>query len=97
MAGGMVSSASAIASAASLVVQGGVSPQVAGVSAVLASLASAFINLPLRARIACNPRLTAHVGQALVSVLLVGLIGAALQLIATPLLPYMFPATLATR
>jgi uncharacterized membrane protein (DUF4010 family) len=47
---GLVSSASATAAAATLSAAGKVSPELAGTAAVLASMASAFINLPLVAK-----------------------------------------------
>lgn len=45
--GGFVSSASATASAAKLASQGKISPAIAGISVVLTSVSSAFVNLPL--------------------------------------------------
>jgi uncharacterized membrane protein (DUF4010 family) len=47
---GLVSSASATAAAATLSATGKVSPELAGTAAVLASMASAFVNLPLVAK-----------------------------------------------
>ncbi len=67
LVGGMVSSASAVASAALLARQGSESipPQVAGTGAVLASLMSALVDLPLVARIGKDRRLTRRVAVAL--------------------------------
>jgi uncharacterized membrane protein (DUF4010 family) len=48
--GGFVSSASATAAAATLSAAGKVSPELAGTAAVLASMASAFVNVPLVAK-----------------------------------------------
>lgn len=45
--GGLFSSSSAVAAAAALAVNGSVSPAVAGASAVIASLASVLVNVPL--------------------------------------------------
>lgn len=84
--GGFVSSASAVASAGSLAAHDGVSPTVAGISALLASLASALINLPLIARIARKPELTVRVTRALALIVAAGLVGAAIQAVAAPLL-----------
>jgi uncharacterized membrane protein (DUF4010 family) len=90
IAGGMVSSASAVASAGSLAAQGSVSPAVAGTGAVLASLASALINLPLIARVADTPILITRVRRALLLVLLVGLVGALVQIPVAPALHQVF-------
>jgi len=45
--GGMVSSASTTATAATLASAGKISPQIAGAATVLTSMASALVNLPL--------------------------------------------------
>ncbi|MES2461129.1 MAG: DUF4010 domain-containing protein [Armatimonadota bacterium] len=81
IAGGLVSSSSAVASAASLAIHDGVTPVEAGIGAVLASLSSAFISLPLLARVAAQPPLTARVGRALALITTAGIVGAALQLL----------------
>jgi uncharacterized membrane protein (DUF4010 family) len=83
IAGGLVSSSSAVASAASLSVHDGVTPVEAGIGAVLASLSSAFISLPLLARVAGQPRLTRRVAGALGLISAAGAIGAALQVMGT--------------
>ena len=49
--GGLISSASAVASVTTLVLHGTITPQEAGIGAVLASLVSALVNLPLVARL----------------------------------------------
>jgi uncharacterized membrane protein (DUF4010 family) len=56
--GGLVSSASTTAAAANMVAHGQLQPGVAGTGVVLASLASALINLPIIHRQAANPALT---------------------------------------
>lgn len=77
--GGLVSSSSAVASAASLSLHDGVTPAEAGIGAVLASLSSSFISLPLIARVARQPPLTARIVRALAVITAAGAIGAALQ------------------
>lgn len=56
--GGMVSSASTTAAAATMAIHGKLSPDVAGIATVFASIASALVNLPLVQRQAHNKRLT---------------------------------------
>jgi len=56
--GGLVSSASTTAAAANMVAHGQLQPGVAGTGVVLASLASALINLPIIQRQAKNPALS---------------------------------------
>ncbi|GGI53321.1 membrane protein [Oxalicibacterium solurbis] len=82
--GGVVSSASAVAAAASLVGSGEVAAHVASTGAVLASLASVLINLPLVLR-AHNRRLTMRLGVATLSIAALGVVGA---LAAKPLLNF---------
>ena len=77
--GGFVSSASAVASAAMLAAQGQVTPAVAGIGAVLASLASAGANFVIAARVAKDRRLNFELGRALGLVVALGLAGAFLQ------------------
>jgi uncharacterized membrane protein (DUF4010 family) len=79
IAGGFVSSASAVASAAMLAAQGHVTPTVAGIGSVLASLASAGVNMVLVARVAHDPKLNLRVGRALGVVLACGIGGAIVQ------------------
>jgi uncharacterized membrane protein (DUF4010 family) len=74
--GGFVSSASAVAAAAMLASQGKVTPVVAGVGAVLASLASVGVNIVLVARFSGSRALARRLGIALSIVLAVGLVGA---------------------
>jgi uncharacterized membrane protein (DUF4010 family) len=84
--GGAVSSASAVASAATLAEHGRLTPLVAGTGAVLASLASAVINLPLVARVAGEPGLTRRLGWSLTLVVVAGLAGIVLQHTVVPAL-----------
>lgn len=77
--GGVVSSASAVASAAMLAAQGKVTPTVAGIGAVLASLASAAVNFVLAVRVASEPRLSRRLAGAIGAVILLGVVGAVLQ------------------
>jgi uncharacterized membrane protein (DUF4010 family) len=74
--GGLVSSASACAAAATLGEQGKISPAIAGIGVVLASLASAAVNVGLVARFSGSRALTRRVTLATAIVLVVGLAGA---------------------
>jgi uncharacterized membrane protein (DUF4010 family) len=67
--GGTVSSASATAAAATMAIHGKLSPEVAGVGTVFASIASALVNLPLVQRQSHDKRLTRNL--AISSLLLV--------------------------
>ncbi len=69
--GGFVSSASATAAAASLAIRGSVSAWAAGSAAILASMASAVVNVPLVARGAKDKSVTRRV--ALITVLQVAI------------------------
>ncbi|MBW4590366.1 DUF4010 domain-containing protein [Aetokthonos hydrillicola Thurmond2011] len=73
--GGLISSASAVASAATLADHGTLSAKVAGTGAVLASVTSALVNLPLVARISRTRQLTIRLTIALGLVSVLGLIG----------------------
>jgi uncharacterized membrane protein (DUF4010 family) len=79
VAGGVVSSASAVASAGILAAQGHVTPAIAGVASVLASLASAAVNLVLVARMAHDRNLTLRLARSLGIVVALGIAGALLQ------------------
>jgi uncharacterized membrane protein (DUF4010 family) len=72
--GGMVSSASAVAAAASLFASGSISSELASAGAVAASITSVLINLPfvLRAR---HRALTARLGMAMAAISLLGVLG----------------------
>ena len=78
--GGLVSSASAVASAANLASTGTLSPMVAGVGAIVASLASALVNLPIVSRVARDRRLTRRVAVVIGGLLLVAALGVGAQL-----------------
>jgi uncharacterized membrane protein (DUF4010 family) len=79
MAGGVVSSASAVASAANLTAAGTLPAQVAGVGAVSASAASAIVNLPLVARLAKDRVLAWKLTWALGGIVVLGAVGALVQ------------------
>lgn len=81
LAGGLVSSASAVASAGLLARAGTLPPTVAGTGAVIAAVASALVNLPLVARIAHERPLTRRIALALGLVVALGALGIALGLI----------------
>jgi uncharacterized membrane protein (DUF4010 family) len=83
--GGLVSSASTVASAASLVTNGVASPTVAGTGAVLASIASAAVNLPLIARVSGHRGLTLRLAVGMGVVIAFGLLGLMLQQLVPPL------------
>jgi uncharacterized membrane protein (DUF4010 family) len=74
--GGLVSSASSVASAGLLASHGTLLPQVAGIGAVLASLASAFVDLPVIARLGRDPCLTRRLSLAVALISLLGVAGA---------------------
>jgi uncharacterized membrane protein (DUF4010 family) len=73
--GGLVSSATAVASAASLAASRELSPRVAGMGAVFASLASVAVNFPLAARAVGDRGMIRKIGYALGFVFLLGLGG----------------------
>lgn len=75
LVGGAVSSASTVASAASLAADGTLAPEVAGTGAVLASLTSIVITLTLAARIGEDRRLSTRLALVLGVVLLLGVTG----------------------
>ena len=72
--GGLVSSASAVAAAATLAANGAVSAQTAGISAVIASIMSVFSNWPLVMR-ARDGGLTRRLSIVLVITILLGVVG----------------------
>jgi uncharacterized membrane protein (DUF4010 family) len=74
--GGFISSASSAASAGSLAANGTIPDHVAGTGAVIASLTSVFVNMPLVARIAHERPLTRRIAVALTFVMVVGSLGA---------------------
>jgi uncharacterized membrane protein (DUF4010 family) len=79
VAGGVVSSASAVAAAASLANSETLSPHVAGTGAIVASLVSAAVNLPVVAQLGRNRVLTIRVAWALSGIVLLGILGAVVQ------------------
>jgi uncharacterized membrane protein (DUF4010 family) len=86
-AGGIVSSASAVAAAASLAAQHTLSPRVAGIGALVASLMSAGVNLPVVARLGGDRALTRRLALALGGVLVLGILGAVVQVYVPTLHP----------
>lgn len=79
MIGGVVSSASAVASSANLAASGTLPPSVAGFGAVLATVMSALVSLPLVARLSGDRTLIGRVSGALAIVIVLGAVGAAIQ------------------
>jgi uncharacterized membrane protein (DUF4010 family) len=79
LAGGFVSSAGAVASAANLAAAGQIAPSVAGNGAIIASLASASIHLPLVIRVGRTPALSRRVAAVLGAIILLGAIGVLIQ------------------
>jgi uncharacterized membrane protein (DUF4010 family) len=73
--GGLVSSASAVAAAASLAASGTLTADVAAAGAVIASLTSVMVNLPFILR-AHNKQLTAKLATAVLVIALAGMVGA---------------------
>ena len=76
--GGLVSSASAVAAAAGVAAKGTISPTVAGAGAVIASLTSVLVNMPLVWR-AKNPPLMRRLALAMTLVTMAGVAGAFLR------------------
>ncbi len=75
IAGGLLSSASSVAAAGTAAAHHQVSFRVAANGAVLASLTSVFINIPLVARSGGQPRLTKILARALLIVIAFGVFG----------------------
>ncbi len=75
VAGGIVSSASAVASGAGLSAAGSLSPHVAGVGALVASAASAIVDLPIVMRVGRDRVFTRRMALMLFSVLALGVLG----------------------
>jgi uncharacterized membrane protein (DUF4010 family) len=82
--GGLISSASAVASAGSLASKGAIAVDVAGTGAVLASLTSALVNLPLAAQIARERSLTLRVAAALALIVALGVAGVLFSIFLLP-------------
>jgi uncharacterized membrane protein (DUF4010 family) len=79
--GGLLSSASAVASAGSLASRGTIEPAVGAVGAVLACFTSAAVHLPIVARAADDSRLTRRVATMLAAVTIAGALGVGAQLL----------------
>lgn len=79
LAGGFVSSASAVASAGAVAAHGDVSAHVAGIGAVLATLVSAAVNWPIAARVSGDRVLARRLLVPILLVVAVGLAGALVQ------------------
>jgi uncharacterized membrane protein (DUF4010 family) len=77
--GGLVSSASAVASAANLASARTLPAHVAATGAVLASMMSALINLPLVVRLGKDRGLTSRIALALCGIVVLGAVGAIMQ------------------
>jgi len=77
--GGLVSSASTTAAAATMAMHGQLSPSSAGSAAVLASLASAVINLPIVWRTTKDKTITKRLTLEIATVALVGIIAVAID------------------
>jgi uncharacterized membrane protein (DUF4010 family) len=80
-AGGLVSSASAVASAANLAAAGTLPPQVAANGAVIASATSTIINLPLAARLAGDRVVTLRTAWVLGGIIVLGTVGCVFQVL----------------
>jgi uncharacterized membrane protein (DUF4010 family) len=79
--GGLVSSASAVASAANLASSGTLSPSAAVIGVLLASMTSALVNLPIVARVAGDRALTRRVAVVLAALVVLGAVGVAVQML----------------
>ena len=88
--GGVVSSASAVAAAASLLNSNEISAHVVSTGAVIASLASVLVNLPLVLR-ARNTVLIVRLSLAMLSISVIGIVGALASARIIPLLVKEFP------
>jgi uncharacterized membrane protein (DUF4010 family) len=77
--GGLVSSASTSAAAANMVGHGQMQPGLAGAGAVLASVASALVNLPIIYRNAKNPALSRRLTVLTVALCVLGIVVLGLQ------------------
>jgi uncharacterized membrane protein (DUF4010 family) len=83
--GGLVSSASAVASGATLAAHGQVAVSVAAVGAVLASLASAAVNVVVVTRVSGNRQLNIRLAAGMTLVVALGVLGAVMQSRLPPL------------
>lgn len=90
-AGGLVSSASAVASAGELASHGRLPFEAGGIGAVIASIASAAVSIPLVARIGRHRSLTRSVSIAVGTVVAIGLTAAAVAPRFAPWLATLIP------
>lgn len=81
VAGGVVSSASTVASAANLATAGLLSARIAGHSAIIASVASAIVDLPLVSRFGGNARLTRRTALFISTITALGALGVLAELL----------------
>ena len=79
MVGGVVSSASAVAAAANLAAGETLPPHVAATGAIVASLVSALVNLPVVARLGGDREFTRRLAWVLGSIVLLGIVGTVVQ------------------
>jgi len=79
VAGGVISSASAVAAAANLAAGDALPPHIAGTGAIVASLVSALVNLPVVARLAEDRTLAQRLAWVLGGIAVLGILGAFLQ------------------
>lgn len=77
--GGLVSSASTTAAAATMAMHGQISPALAGSATVLASLASAAVNLPIVWRTTKDRSVSRHLAMELIAVISVGIAAVAID------------------
>lgn len=75
IAGGLVSSSSAVAAAGTLAAENALSIETAGAGALLATITSAAVNLPLVARFGRFPQLTRAVGLTVAALVVAGVLG----------------------
>lgn len=78
-AGGVVSSASAVAAAANLAASDTLPAHIAGIGALVASLVSALVNLPVVARLAGDRMLAQRLAWVLGGIVVLGMFGALIQ------------------
>ncbi len=79
LAGGLLSSGSSIASAATLIHHGELSPATGVNGVVISSLTSVLVNIPLVRRIAASPAMCRKLTVSLLAVALAGILGVALN------------------
>jgi uncharacterized membrane protein (DUF4010 family) len=72
--GGLVSSASTTATAASLTVAGTISPEIAGIATILTSVSSSLVNLPLVYQQTRQPQLVRTLTTISIAIVLLGAI-----------------------